>query len=364
MITLASFSCGFAVAAEPQQNVPDSGGNTKRAGITRFSSSIGSYLVGYHRLWDPQVDDQPSQSPEIPEPVVDVPAEANLPAQQSNIPPIERYGEAPVDRTPQFLRTVTPLLGPGQWQYDYGFVYALQEFDFPILIGGNPARADLRRRTWYVPLAVRYGWNRRTQLFANMPVGWSDTELATPIDDNSRSQGGLGDISFGITRLLHENSCTGQSLVGTLRAVAPTGAARSPLLLTGTGFGNGVWQIGADLLVVQPIDPIILFYGVGYTYSFEREFEGVDVTLGQQFRYNLGLGFAASERVTLSTTFIGSYISETQLNGRSVPNTDQEPLRIRLAATIARRCRLVEPFVNIGLTRTAPAAELGIIWTR
>jgi hypothetical protein len=115
---------------------------------------------------------------------------------------------------------------------------------------------------------------------------------------------------------------------------------------------------------VQPIDPIILFYGVGYTYSFEREFQGVDVTLGQEFRYNLGLGFAASERVTLSTAFIGSYITETKFNGQSFPNTDQEPLRVRLAATIAQRCRLVEPFVNIGLTETAPAAELGIIWTR
>lgn len=364
MITLASIACNSAVAAERPQKPTQPDSITERLELAGYSGSMSRYLVGYQRLLDAEVDDEPIQSPELPEPVIAVPEDAELPVPQSNTPPIERYGEAPVDRTPQFLRTVTPLLREGQWQFDYGFVYALQEFDFPVHIGGNPARADLRRRSWFVPLAVRYGWNRRTQLFLNLPVGWSDTELATPIDDNNSTRGGLGDMTFGITRLLHQNSCTGKSLVGTLRAVAPTGAERSPILLTGTGLGNGVWQLGGDLLVVQPIDPIILFYGVGYTYSFEREFQGVDVRLGQEFRYNLGLGFAASERVTLSTAFIGSYISETKFNGQSFPNTDQEPLRIRLAATIAQRCRLVEPFVNFGLTETAPAAELGIIWTR
>jgi hypothetical protein len=136
------------------------------------------------------------------------------------------------------------------------------------------------------------------------------------------------------------------------------------LILTGAGLGNGVWRLGGDLLVVRSLDPCVLFYGAGYTYSFERDFDGVQVELGHEFQYNFGLGFAANERVTLSTAFLGSYITETRFDDQLVPNSDQEPLRIRLAATIAQNCRIVEPFVNFGLTETAPAAELGIVWTR
>ena len=319
---------------------------------------LTNILISRRQALDMQVGDPPAGSAELPEPI-DVASES-----RSSQTPVERYGEAPVDRSRQFLRSVSPLLRPGQWQLDYGLVYALQEFDFPVLIGGNPARADLRSRALFVPLAVRYGWNRRTQLFANLPVGWANTELATPVGDNDSGKGGLGDLTFGVTRLLHQNSCNGQTLIGTLRAVAPTGAQSSPLLLTGAGLGNGVWRLGGDLLVVRSLDPCVLFYGAGYTYSFQRDFDGVQVELGHEFQYNFGLGFAANERVTLSTAFLGSYITETRFDDQLIPNSDQEPLRIRLAATIAQNCRIVEPFVNFGLTETAPSAELGIVWTR
>jgi len=278
--------------------------------------------------------------------------------------PIERYGEAPVDRTPQFLRQVTPLLRSGQCQFDYGMVYALQETNFPALEGSNLVRTDVRRRAWFTPLAVRYGWTDRVQLFLNLPIGWSDTELANPLTDESRSVGGLGDATFGMTALLRRDPSSGRSTIGTVRAVAPTGEALNPLVLESSGLGNGVWRRGADLLWVQPLDPVILFYGLGYTYSFESRFGDTNVRLGQQFSYNFGLGFAANERVTLSTAVLGAYLDETETDGQNLAGTDIEPIRVRLAATIAERRRLVEPFVTFGLTDTAPSVELGVIWTR
>ncbi len=307
---------------------------------------------------------------------LELPSDSLASANSGNqTPPIERYGEAPPDRTPQFLRTVTPLLASGQWQFDYGFTYALQERDFPVVAApvpggsatGGPAtvvRQDVRRRSFFVPLAVRYGYDEQTQLFANLPVGWSDTELANPFEDQSESRAGIGDLNFGATRLLCQNRCDGSSWIGTVRATAPTGEAINPLLLTSAGLGNGVWRLGFDLLKVQTFDPIVLFYGVGYTHSFEDDFDGFDVQLGDQYSYNIGVGFAASEKVTLSTALIGSYIDETQFNGNRLAGTDQEPVRLRMAATIAHRCKLVEPFVNFGLTQTAPSFELGVVWTR
>ncbi|TWU40643.1 transporter [Novipirellula artificiosorum] len=203
-----------------------------------------------------------------------------------------------------------------------------------------------------------------TQLFVNTPLGWSNTEFATIFGDDDESAGGIGDVDFGFTRLLMQNSQTGRSVVGTFRTTAPTGNPVNPLFLTSAGTGNGVWRLGGDLLVIQNLDPVILFYGAGYTYSFEKAFSGFDVQLGHQASYSLGLGFAANERVTLSTAFVGSYVSETRVDGSPLPNTDLEPLRIRLAATIAKCHKLVEPFVTFGLTETSPSAELGVVFTR
>lgn len=337
--------------------------------LRQFLSGEQGDLPTFRLAYQPPLLDQANPEPLVNGPVTDDPltneslAEDVSEAAGGNTPPIERYGEAPVNRTPQFLRSVTPLLKRGECQWDCGFVYALQEFDFPVDLGGVPARADLRQRSLFVPLAVRYGLTNDLQLFGNLPVGFSNNELSTPIGDDSSTKGGLGDLTFGVTALLRQNSCNGRSLIGTLRTTAPTGAENSPLVLTSVGLGNGVWQLGGDLLVVQTLDPIILFYGAGYTYSFERDFGGVNVGLGHQVLYNMGVGFAANERVTLSTALLGSYITETRINDRAAPGTDQDPIRIRLAATIAQKCQLVEPFVNFGITETAPSAELGIVWT-
>lgn len=315
--------------------------------------------IGVLRDPDAQAD---STDEGLAEPVLD--PEVDSATSDGAQSPIESYGEAPVDRTPQFLRSVSPLLSRGQWQFDYGLAYSLQEGHFPAIEGGNLVRADVRRRSLIVPLALRYGINRETQFFFNAPVGWADTELATILGDEDTSVGGFGDLDFGITRLLCQDARCGWSLVGTVRGTAPTGSRDSPLILDDTGIGNGVWRAGGDMLMIQNLDPIILFYGGGYTYSFEREFAGVDVRLGHQFLYNMGIGFAVNERVTLSTAFLGSYISETNFNGISVANTDQEPIQIRMAATIARCQKLVEPFVTFGLTDTAPSAQFGVIFTR
>ncbi len=280
--------------------------------------------------------------------------------------PIESFGEAPIDRTPQFLRSVTPLLKPGQMQFDWGAVYSVQETNFPVLVGGGSilARGDVVRRSLFVPLAMRYGLNERTQLFINAPVGWYDTQFATVAGDSSDSEGGIGDTTFGFTRLLSQNNRAGRSLVGTVSATAPTGNPLNPLVFNGGGTGNGVWRLGGDLLVIQNLDPVILFYGGGYAYNFENEFSGFDVELGHQISYRMGLGFAANERVTLSGAFQGLFVTETKVDDVHIPNTEQDLMQLRFAATIAKCNKLTEPFVAFGLTDSSPSATVGVVFTK
>lgn len=175
----------------------------------------------------------------------------------------------------------------------------------------NPFGVNTRRRAVLIPFALRYGWNCRTQLFANLPVGWADTEVATPFFDESESTLGIGDLTFGLTRLLRSDHGTGQSCIATLRATAPNGSQSNPFFVNSSGLGNGAWKLGLDLLAVQPIDPVVLCYGVGYTDSFEQTIDGEDFLFGRELSYTFGVGFSANERVTLSISFHGSYVTES-----------------------------------------------------
>ncbi|MDH3717644.1 MAG: hypothetical protein OES79_05930, partial [Planctomycetota bacterium] len=119
-----------------------------------------------------------------------------------------------------------------------------------------------------------------------------------------------------------------------------------------------------DVLFIKNIDPIVFFYGFGTRQSIERNFFGVTFAPGQEYNYNFGMGFAVNDRVTLSGAFVGAYVTEIHANGRRIQGTIQEPLSMRFSATIARKKKkLLEPFVEIGMTDDAAAGTFGLIQT-
>jgi hypothetical protein len=284
-------------------------------------------------------------------------------------------GTAPEDNTLEFLRTQTVLLKPGNHQFDIGLQYTLTENDFPILRSdgmGNIVGVDnveFKGRELAVPMELRYGLLDRVQGFIQVPVGWANVQAAVDDYDEYENDGGVGDIGFGLTAQLRDAYKDCPYLIGTIAGLAPTGG--DPFGVLGVispnapSLGNGFWAISGNLLWVQPrYDPVVLFYGLGARYQFEREFRGIEFQPGTEFNYTLGVGFAVNERVTLSTQFFGSYIEEIKANGERVEGTIQEPMNIRMAATLAKPCnRLVEPFVMFGLTDDSISSSFGITWT-
>ena len=154
-------------------------------------------------------------------------------------------------------------------------------------------------------------------------------------------------------------------VIGTVGFTAPTGDFNAPVfgVVPGTALGQGFWALNGQLLFINRYDPIIAFYGVGFRHLFEREFSGVVVQPGEQFSYQFGVGFSANDRVTLSATFQGFFISNMLLDGSALLGTNVEPMSLRFAATIARNCRIVEPFALIGMTDSAPNASFGVTIT-
>ena len=120
----------------------------------------------------------------VPEPAKE-PSEDGAAAngESKSLEDAEKLGEAPVDRTLDFLRAETVLFKPGESQCDIGIAYIFTDNDFPVLLtdgSGNLAGVtDVRFlvRELTVPMEYRVGLHKRVQGFINMPVGWANTQI-------------------------------------------------------------------------------------------------------------------------------------------------------------------------------------------
>lgn len=282
------------------------------------------------------------------------------------------FGRRPESNALQFLRSQDVLLKPGAWQFDTGLAYTHFENSFPVPIT-DPVTGDMigvanglvRRRLLYTPLAVRYGLTKNVQLFATLPMGWSNTQFSTPGVSESTNTGGLGDLTAGASFHLLKSESELPDVIATMDFTAPTGVFSSPIfgLVPGSSLGQGFWAMSGSLLFIHRYDPIIVFYGGGFRHLFERTFDGVLFSAGEQILYQFGVGFSVNDRVTLSTAFQAFYITDTQLDNVTIEGTNLQPMSLRFAATIARNCRILEPFVAIGATESAPAVNCGIVVT-
>lgn len=283
----------------------------------------------------------------------------------------QKIGEAPRDTSLDFLRQQAVLLKPCEWQLDIGFSYLIfDNHSAYITTEGELVEARLRQRLLTMPLEFRYGLYERVQLFANIPFGWANTELSWLGDDDFYNNGGIGDTNVGATLHVYQSDGNSYSpdVLATFGMTAPTGNSNPLLSILETPnitLGQGFWAAYWNVMVVKKYDPVVVFYGFGSRHYFARDVEGfTGVKPGDQYNYQLGTGFAINERITLSTVFFGSYITEARFEDRVLQGTILEPLSLRFATTITRsNNRICEPFVEIGLTDDAPNARAGITWT-
>ncbi len=293
---------------------------------------------------------------------------------QGGLAEAEQLGREPEDNTLEFLRTETVLLKPGDTQCDVGLNYLLTETEFPILLADDMGEIigvdeiNFRVRELTLPIEYRMGLHPRVQGYVGAPIGWSNTQLALDTFEAFQNDGGFGDIDFGLTMQLAEATANKPYVIANISATAPTGGdpftAAVGLAPTAPSLGQGFWSVSGSLLCIKPYDPIVFFYGIGTERFFEREFLGLEIRPGAQYTYNFGVGFAVNERVTLSTRFNGAYVEELEVNGERRFGTNSEPMSIRFSATISQPCdRLVEPFVEFGITDDAISSFIGVTWT-
>ncbi len=227
----------------------------------------------------------------------------------------------------------------------------------------------MRQRVLLTPLELRYGLTDELQGFVYVPLGFNNSEVAIPGFDHFSTVGGLGDISAGLSKVVVEGCGYGPDVIFTMSMTAPTGPANLPVTPTipNATLGQGYWAVQASLLFIQVMDPLVVFYGAGFNHRFDATFTNqlgsFHVDPGEIFIYQFGLGFSVNESVSLSTSFLGQYITENEINDVRVYGSILEPMRMRFAATFSQPCKIVEPFAEIGMTRDASAARIGLTIT-
>jgi hypothetical protein len=289
-------------------------------------------------------------------------------------------GVPPPRPQPQFLRDTSVLLDPGEYQFEYGWSYTtnLQTTAIGVNLNENTVVTSLRTltRTATVPVELRFGCRNDTQTFVSLPFGYNLQQVSIANTADSSDGIGIGDLSFGCTRVLRKPQPERFTILGSLTASAPTGLAQLSNIqqVPGVALGAGFWTLSGGMVFIRTIDPIAAFIGLNYTNTFETTLSNLDLEPGNIFSYRFGIGYAINSRVTISSSFNGAYISELEVGGRLIPGSAREPLTVRLAATILSKGpslvgsskgkrKTTEPFLAMGITDAAPDTSFGVRWT-
>lgn len=292
----------------------------------------------------------------------------------------EAIGVPPPRPQPQFLRDTSVLLDPGEYQFEYGVSYTTnsQTTAIGINVNDNTLVTSLKTltRTASVPIEFRVGCRNDTQAFVSIPFGYNLQQISIANTADSSDGIGIGDLTFGCTRVLRKPQPEKFTILGNLSASAPTGLAQLSSIqqVPGVALGSGYWTLSGGMVFIKTIDPIAAYVGLNFVNTFESTINNLDLQPGNIFSYRFGVGYAINSRVTVSSSFNGAYISELEVGRQLLPGSAREPLTVRIAATILSkgpslvgqskgRRRTTEPFIAMGITDAAPDTNFGVKWT-
>ena len=253
-----------------------------------------------------------------------------------------------------FLRQSSMVLRPGLYEMETGVSYSREEREWSYAV------SDVYRQFSF-PFTIRAGLFPRVEAFLAMPMAYAYRKISDGTTVRSDDMFGFGDTTGGMSVQLKQRSESWPDIVGSVSVTAPTGDDRhdSDALL---GLGSGYWKTAATLQFVSISDPLVLFWGFGYSHAFEETFLGVDTQPGDTISYNGGFAFAVNPDVSLNAQFLGSYIDHTEKDGEvGVTSLSSEPMSLRIGLT--RRWKpddYLEPYVEFGLNDDATDVIVGL----
>ncbi len=229
---------------------------------------------------------------------------------------------------------------------------------FNAILIGTIRVDDINRDILTGAITARYGTGRRSQVDLRVPFVYrNDTEttgIGTGDALERRTSGhGLGDI--GLTLAYQALTAKGGRPATILRVQAefPSGKSAfeidrvppsedSPeLVLVEAPTGSGFYTVSPGVTFVWPIDPVVLFAGGAYNYTFGRSFDQFGyIEPGHGFEFFTGLNMSINQGVSMNFSFLDKQRFATSSNGEKIPGSGTHDARLSLGASVGLTDRM------------------------
>ncbi|MGX1787891.1 hypothetical protein ACWIGM_14165 [Bosea sp. NPDC055332] len=226
-------------------------------------------------------------------------------------------------------------------------------------------------RSFRATTTFRYGIANDVELALSIPYFSSQRRTNAFADTIVRNVSGLGDIAVQASGNLWKEGDWYPGAALTVGLSMPTGdhpydlgnlqAGVTPNDPLSLNQASGHWVPRAAIQFFKSTDPLILFFGVGIDYAVPRSFGDIKVEPGFRYTYNMGFGFALSERSTLGVSVNGAISERLKVGGVPIANSVTEMLSARF--TLIQRVGQdfwLEPSITVGLTDDAPDAAVSL----
>lgn len=190
-------------------------------------------------------------------------------------------------------------------------------------------------------LVARLGLTGRLEINARVPYVYrSDKSVLAPVADPNNpnagqvehpvSNGGLGDIDFGVRYQLTDGNRGWPYLIAGVQVIAPTGS--NPFTVPRDALGNalraatgsGFWGFSPSLTAILPSDPAVLFATLGYTVNRGRMIDRMigptfveRVKPGDEPSASVGIAVALNPRTSLSLGYAHTWSFGTKTELRT-----------------------------------------------
>lgn len=253
------------------------------------------------------------------------------------------------------------LLPPGKFQIEPSIDYTSISSDrvnisgfsiFNAIVIGSIRVDDVNRDIITGALTARYGLARRMQVDVRVPYVYRNDTETTGIGTGDATErritgNGLGDV--GLTLSWQPFAAQGwrPATIFRVQAEFPTGKSAFEIeriapeensperILTAAPTGSGFYTVSPGVTFVWPVDPVVLFAGGSYSYTFKRRFAEFGlIEPGHGFEFFTGLNMSINERVSMNFSFLDKQRFATRSNGVKIPGSGTHDARLSLGASI------------------------------
>lgn len=253
--------------------------------------------------------------------------------------PAETIGEEPeADPRKDFLRESTVSLKPKQKEISIGVSYL------------NQSALLNRSREVTTLLEYRFGISQQDEAYFSIPIKSTNNEF---LDANSNIKKDY-ETSFKSFELgwKHNFSSLGNDSLDFIGTLALSSSQES----SSNSWNSGV---SANLIAVKSYDPVVIYAGAGIQHNLGDS----DATSKNTFIYSAGLGFAITNKISLSGQIIGAYQKAVIKENNGKLSYEPTLVRISLTNRINNK-NYIEPFIKFGLNSDSPNTGFGIRYTR